>query len=38
MVKINHDGVIKFISRITTDYILCLVIIHFSSWKNRSLT
>jgi len=33
----NNYGVIKFISSITTDYILCLVIIHFSSWKSRTL-
>jgi len=33
MVKMNNYGVIKFISRITTDYILCLVMIRFSSSK-----
>jgi len=33
MVKMYHYGVIKFISRMTTDYILCLVMIYFSAEK-----
>ena len=33
MVKMNNNGVIKFICSITTDYILYLVIIHFPHEK-----
>ena len=33
MVKMTNEGVIKFISSITTDYILCLIIIHFLPYE-----